>query len=73
MDWVLTHGSASGFPIDMIYLDEQGNCTQRRVRICSVEKDYILGFCYERRAFRRFKRSGILAAMKGEGHRGPRQ
>ncbi|SDW51755.1 hypothetical protein SAMN05444487_10417 [Marininema mesophilum] len=48
--------------IRLIYLDDEGKITVRKVRILHLTDYDLLAWCRERRACRRFLRSGILAA-----------
>ncbi|OYD09463.1 hypothetical protein [Paludifilum halophilum] len=73
VDQVLKRGWRRGEVTQIIYLDRQGRMTQRRIRIYTLNGEEVEAYCCERRAFRRFKRQGILAAMKEERRSGPWQ
>lgn len=47
----------------MIYMDSQGNMTQRRIRILAVRSRYIQAYCLERRAPRLFRRENVLSLL----------
>ncbi|EGK13587.1 hypothetical protein HMPREF9374_0730 [Desmospora sp. 8437] len=57
--------------VELIYLDRKGCLTQRRVRILELGEAEVRVFCWERKAFRRLRREGILAAERKERRRQP--
>ncbi|MGI6126076.1 MAG: hypothetical protein ACOYEF_03840 [Planifilum sp.] len=63
-DTVLKRAAKVGRPVEIIYMDEKGEITQRRIRIRSLGEDLVEAYCYERKGVRRFKRSNILAARE---------
>lgn len=65
-DLVLSKAMEKGEPVEMIYLDTEGHFTQRRIRICSLHDQTVEAYCYQRKAFRRFRKMGILAAVREE-------
>ncbi|GGA34255.1 hypothetical protein GCM10007416_03790 [Kroppenstedtia guangzhouensis] len=50
--------------VELIYLDRKGRLTQRRVRIFKWKEEGVWVYCEERKAFRRLRREGILAAER---------
>jgi len=50
-----------GKRVEMIYISADGELTQRRIKVLSVEQDRIRAYCYAAAAPRIFKRSNILA------------
>jgi predicted DNA-binding transcriptional regulator YafY len=65
-DTVLKRAAKSGRPVEIIYMDEKGKITQRRIRIRVIREDLVEAYCFERKGVRRFKRSNILAARESE-------
>lgn len=65
-DTVLKRAAKTGRPVEIIYMDEKGKITQRRIRIRALREDLVEAYCFERRGIRRFKRSNILAAREPE-------
>jgi predicted DNA-binding transcriptional regulator YafY len=63
---VLKRAAKSGRPVEIIYMDEKGKITQRRIRILALREDLVEAYCFERKGIRRFKRSNILAAQESE-------
>jgi predicted DNA-binding transcriptional regulator YafY len=57
LKWSLDDGKC----IDMIYLGENGNITQRRIRILELSDRYIKAYCYLRKSKRVFKYDNILS------------
>ncbi|WP_188205884.1 hypothetical protein [Alkalibacillus aidingensis] len=47
--------------LEMIYMDIQGQLTQRIIRVVREEEERILAFCYTRRQVRSFKKENILS------------
>ncbi|CAM4108869.1 WYL domain-containing protein [Mesobacillus thioparans] len=50
--------------IDMIYLDDNGNLTQRIVKVLEIQEHYIKAFCFLRKGKRTFKLDNILSVSK---------
>ncbi|MDB5085130.1 MAG: hypothetical protein JWN30_2016 [Bacilli bacterium] len=50
-----------GRVVEMIYQDRAGVISHRRVRIVSVQGNYVRAYCYARRAVRSFSEETILA------------
>lgn len=65
-DTVLKRAAKSGHPVEIIYMDEKGKITQRRIRIRALREDLVEAYCFERKGIRHFKRSNILAARELE-------
>lgn len=56
--------------VDMIYMDDSGQITKRRVKPFKVSGDSFQAYCYLRRSRRTFKFDGVLAlvpVIKREG------
>lgn len=68
IDWSLNEQKC----VDMIYMSEKGDITQRIIRVVKTQKDYIRAYCYYRKAERLFKRANILsvAPIQRKGKRG---
>ena len=50
-----------GQEVEMIYIDSNNKISQRKVKVLSVNQDYIKAFCYLSYAPRTFKRENILS------------
>jgi predicted DNA-binding transcriptional regulator YafY len=50
-------------PLDMIYLANNKEITQRKLIIKEVNDEYIYAYCLLRKQFRSFKRENILSIM----------
>ncbi|GAA4716616.1 WYL domain-containing protein [Brevibacillus fulvus] len=55
-------------PVEVIYLDRQGQTSKRRLRLHSVDKGYVKAYCYSRRAYRLFALDRILAIAPVSRH-----
>ncbi|WP_071393942.1 hypothetical protein [Bacillus tuaregi] len=61
---LLIHKSLSEqVPIEMIYLSDKQQFTQRKIVVKQVDDDYIKAFCLLRGQTRIFKRDNILSIM----------
>lgn len=49
--------------LEMIYLDDKGNLSQRRIRVLSVGEETFKAYCYVRRQQRTFKSNNILSII----------
>ncbi len=56
-------GMSPGALVEMIYLDEAGRFSQRKVKIAEVSETGVLGYCMTRKAFRRFRFDHMLSAF----------
>lgn len=55
--------------IMMIYIDKQGQITQRVIRVIDIHSHTILAFCYYRKQVRSFHRNRILSIGQPEKHK----
>lgn len=49
--------------LDMIYMDDDGQITKRRIKVFKVAGDSFQAYCYLRGSKRTFKIDNILAAV----------
>ncbi|WP_433957010.1 hypothetical protein [Cytobacillus horneckiae] len=61
MKGLLTRAAVSGEELDMIYLDNKGNISQRRIKVLSVYDETFRTYCYVRRQQRTFKICNVLS------------
>lgn len=61
MEGLLNRALTEKQKLEMIYIDSEGNMSQRVVRIVDVRNDSILAYCYFRKEVRSFKRDNILS------------
>lgn len=47
--------------LDMVYLSECGQVSQRRIKVLKMKKDFIYAFCFLRQSTRSFRVNNILA------------
>ncbi|MFC4077839.1 hypothetical protein [Salinithrix halophila] len=59
---VIVRAARCGGMVRIIYMDDRGEITRRCVRILSLDDGGVRAWCRERKAFRRFRWSGVLAA-----------
>ncbi|RPF52164.1 hypothetical protein [Aquisalibacillus elongatus] len=63
MDNLLRRALDNKQKLEMIYLSEKGEYSQRVVRIVEVKEHVFLAFCYTKRAVRRFKKVQVLSIL----------
>lgn len=61
MKGLLIRGVNNKEELEMIYLDNKGDISQRRIKILSVYEDYFRAYCYIKREQRTFKVSNVLS------------
>ncbi len=49
--------------LNMIYMDDSGTITKRRVKPFKITGDSFMAYCYVRRSRRTFKIDGVLAVV----------
>ncbi|KEQ23286.1 hypothetical protein ET33_16765 [Paenibacillus tyrfis] len=59
-----------GQQVEIIYLENDGSMTQRRIAVRSVERGSVKAFCFQRQAPRLFKLENILAVQQVVRHAG---
>lgn len=62
VDLILKKAFAAGKRVQIIYMDQNQQITQRWIKICRLEEATVEAYCFLRRAPRLFDRSNILAA-----------
>lgn len=60
-DNLLKRALANNTDLEMIYLDNKGNLSQRRIKVLSVNNESFRAYCYNRKQQRTFKVSNVLS------------
>lgn len=63
MDGLLIRSIEEHLPIEMIYLAENKELSQRKLIVKEINDDYIRAYCLLRKQVRTFKRENILSIM----------
>jgi predicted DNA-binding transcriptional regulator YafY len=63
MDGLLIRSIEENFPVEIIYLAENDQVSQRKLLVREVNHDYIRAYCLLRKQMRTFKRENILSIM----------
>lgn len=50
--------------LEIVYIANDGTCTKRKIKICSVTRENVYAYCYLRKQMRTFVKENILAAQK---------
>jgi len=58
---IIKNAVQTGALVKVIYCSDTGIITERIIRIISVKQGYIQTFCFNKRQYRTFKESNILA------------
>ncbi|MEK4922046.1 hypothetical protein MKX67_09055 [Cytobacillus sp. FSL W7-1323] len=61
MKGLLIRGVNNKEELEMIYLDNKGDISQRRIKILAVYEDYFRAYCFTKRQQRTFKVSNVLS------------
>ncbi|MCM3237279.1 hypothetical protein M3589_05990 [Heyndrickxia oleronia] len=61
MKGLLHKASTAGERLEMIYLSNEGEITQRIIKVKKVGEDYFRAYCYTRNQIRTFSMSNILS------------
>ncbi|MCM3324221.1 WYL domain-containing protein [Cytobacillus kochii] len=61
MKGLLIRGVNNKEELEMIYLDNKGDISQRRIKILSVYEDYFRAYCFSKQQQRTFKVSNVLS------------
>lgn len=61
MKRLLIRSVSNGAVLEMIYQDNKGNLSQRRIKVISVNEVSFRAYCYNRKQQRSFKLSNILS------------
>lgn len=68
MKGLLNRACESKTPIQIIYIDQDNNISQRTIKVLSVSNTNVKAYCYTKRQFRTFKLNNILSV--GQVRRG---
>ncbi|WP_051189010.1 hypothetical protein [Halalkalibacillus halophilus] len=60
-NYLLRRSYEEKMKLDIVYLDQQQEMTQRVVRVVRLEEDYFLAFCFTRKKVRKFHKNNLLA------------
>lgn len=63
MDGLFVRSIEENMPLEMIYLADNSEITQRKLIIKEVTDEYIRAYCLLRKQIRTFKRENILSIM----------
>jgi len=63
MDGLLLRSLEENIPLEMIYLAENHELSQRKLIVKEVNDEYIRAYCLMRKQMRTFKRENILSIM----------
>ncbi|MGX6442214.1 WYL domain-containing protein [Neobacillus sp. K501] len=63
MEGLLLRSIEEKMPLEMIYLSEDNQISQRKLLVKEVNNEYILAYCLLRKQIRTFKRENILSIM----------
>jgi len=63
MDGLLIRSIEEHMPIEMIYLAENQELSQRKLIVKEINDNYIRAYCLLRKQMRTFKRENILSIM----------
>ncbi|HZH61604.1 MAG TPA: hypothetical protein VEY70_18940 [Metabacillus sp.] len=64
MNGLLQRSKEEKFPIEIIYISNTGEITQRTIIVKEIQSEYIKAFCLLKQQPRLFNRSNILSAAK---------
>lgn len=63
MDGLLLRSIEENLPLEMIYLSEDQQISQRKLLVKEVNDEYIRAYCLLRKQIRTFRRENILSIM----------
>ncbi|CRK83433.1 hypothetical protein [Neobacillus massiliamazoniensis] len=63
MDGLLQRSIEENIPLEMIYLSENQELSQRKLIIKDLNDEYIIAYCLLRKQIRTFRRENILSIM----------
>jgi predicted DNA-binding transcriptional regulator YafY len=63
MDGLLLRSIEENFPLEMIYLSQDQQISQRKLLVKEVNDEYIRAYCLLRKQIRTFRRENILSIM----------
>lgn len=65
MDGLFIRSIEENLPLEMIYLAENQELSQRKLIVKEVNDEYIRAYCLLRKQIRTFKRDNILSILPG--------
>jgi len=68
MNVLLKRAVETGELLEMIYMSNNGELSQRRIKILAISDESIRAFCYTRKQSRTFKINNILSIMPIRKH-----
>ena len=63
MDGLLLRAIVENIPLEMIYLSQDQQISQRKLLVKEVNDEYIRAYCLLRKQIRTFRRENILSLM----------
>jgi predicted DNA-binding transcriptional regulator YafY len=63
MDGLFLRAIEGNIPLEMIYLSDEQQLTQRKLLVKEVNEEYIRAYCLLRKQIRTFRRENILSIM----------
>jgi predicted DNA-binding transcriptional regulator YafY len=69
VDGLLMRSIEDNLPLEMIYLAENQELSQRKLIVKEVTDEYIRAYCLLRKQMRTFKRENILSIMPESHHK----
>lgn len=63
MDGLFLRSIEENMPLEMIYLSEDNQISQRKLLVKEINDEYIRAYCLLRKQVRTFKRDNILSIM----------
>ncbi|WP_035505145.1 hypothetical protein [Halobacillus karajensis] len=63
MDSLIKKSEVEKIKIDLIYLNREGEISQRTIRVTGVRRNHVLAYCYTRKEVRSFLKENILAVF----------
>jgi predicted DNA-binding transcriptional regulator YafY len=67
MNGLLLRSIEENIPLEMIYLSEDQQISQRKLLVKEVNDEYIRAYCLLRKQIRTFRRENILSLMPNTG------
>lgn len=67
MNNLLKRSCENKTPIQIIYIDNNGQISQRTIKVLAVSNTVVKAYCYTKRQFRTFKLDNILSAGQRRG------
>ncbi|WP_082234961.1 hypothetical protein [Halobacillus massiliensis] len=61
MESLLIKANDENMTLEMIYMDTQGELSYRVIKVVKNEEEFILGYCYDKKKVRSFRKDSILS------------